>query len=120
MDNNIAREWIVELRSGNYGQATGTLKGEENTYCCLGVLCEIAVRKGIISTPQYLDSFGGWFYQADGNVLPYEVQSWADMASRNGALYLENGPELFLAGMNDNGATFDELADLIEENMDDL
>lgn len=35
--------WIADLRSGKFKQGRGCLRAG-NRYCCLGVLCEIAVR----------------------------------------------------------------------------
>lgn len=42
----IFKEWIAALRSGKYKQGRAKLKQRdvagEQTYCCLGVLCEVA------------------------------------------------------------------------------
>lgn len=46
MDPEIKAKWVEALRSGKYTQARGTLKKEVEgsgvSYCCLGVLCEVA------------------------------------------------------------------------------
>lgn len=42
------RAWVRALRSGKYGQIAGALQGEGDRYCCLGVGCKVAGRKGII------------------------------------------------------------------------
>lgn len=47
MDTRIKYEWIEALRSGEYKQGRGTLRSYDNQYCCLGVLCDIAVKHGI-------------------------------------------------------------------------
>ena len=42
MKPNIKARWVAALRSGTYAQGKGTLHNEgENTFCCLGVLCDI-------------------------------------------------------------------------------
>lgn len=33
--------WVTALRSGDYSQGVGSLMGAEDTFCCLGVLCNI-------------------------------------------------------------------------------
>src|SRR5690242_14612803 len=41
----IKQDWIAALESGEYTQGTERLKtGDE--FCCLGVLCDLAVRAG--------------------------------------------------------------------------
>lgn len=57
MNKEIADRWVTELRSGNYPQTTGMLHVIESTterptgFCCLGVLCEMAVKDGVIDPP---------------------------------------------------------------------
>lgn len=51
-DPKLKQEWIDALRSGEYQRTTGTLKWmtydgvSTPRHCCLGVLCEIAVKHG--------------------------------------------------------------------------
>ena len=51
-DIDIIKRWVTELRSGKYNQAQERLcyvSGEgERSYCCRGVLCEMAVADGVI------------------------------------------------------------------------
>ena len=35
------KRWLEALRSGEYGQTTGSLTDDEGAFCCLGVLCDI-------------------------------------------------------------------------------
>lgn len=47
MNSDIKRRWIEALRSGQYKQGRAALrrppygKDTQDTYCCLGVLCDI-------------------------------------------------------------------------------
>lgn len=44
MKPEIKEKWLEALRSGNYKQGTGKLRQVEkngDTYCCLGVLCDV-------------------------------------------------------------------------------
>lgn len=46
------RLWVAALRSGKYPQGRGTLKqittdGTVLGYCCMGVMCEVAIEHGV-------------------------------------------------------------------------
>ena len=57
----LVEEWVTELKSGRWRQGHGFLAtritdsvdGEDHpknfAYCCLGVLCEVLVRRGLLS-----------------------------------------------------------------------
>jgi len=47
MDPGIRAAWVAALRSGEYQQGKANLRAADNTYCCLGVLCELAVQAGV-------------------------------------------------------------------------
>ena len=47
MKPEIQAEWVAALRSGEYKQGTGVLRSEANEFCCLGVLCDLAVKAGV-------------------------------------------------------------------------
>lgn len=55
MDATIKARWVEALRSGEYEQAKGSLIVEAPSgkmeYCCLGVLCDLAVQDGAIDPP---------------------------------------------------------------------
>ena len=40
--------WLGALRSGEYQQTTDTLKTANGGYCCLGVLCHVASKAGML------------------------------------------------------------------------
>jgi hypothetical protein len=44
------RLWVRALRSGKYGWGKQELHPKEGKFCCLGVLCEVAKKHGIIYT----------------------------------------------------------------------
>jgi hypothetical protein len=139
MNPEIKERWVAALRSGAYAQGVGRLKGPAGTgggkasYCCLGVLCELAVKDGVIEPPRPRGGkFGSrrdWIYQGEGildeswSVLPITVAKWADTPlpvtpSPYGCdvfVGVETGDEpIPLSGMNDAGASFEEIADIIE------
>lgn len=115
----VFRKWVKALRSGKYDQIQGQLRevdGEYNFdtdefkatnvvgFCCLGVLCDLAVKDG---GPKW-DSNDSLFNSEDGEpprVLLDYLGLTDDMVQE-------------LINMNDShGASFDEIADEIESNI---
>lgn len=45
MNKVIKAKWLKVLRSGEYSQTRGKLRGN-GRYCCLGVLCDIVDKNG--------------------------------------------------------------------------
>jgi hypothetical protein len=128
MDPRIKALWVHELRDGGHEQGAGVLRRLEPDkanpeYCCLGILCEIAVREGVIEppVPGHEDHIETVFYYGgeDTNLLPRVVMKWA-------GLYVDDPKvdahsigrdEVYLAGLNDAGVPFTEIAQLIEEQL---
>lgn len=131
MNPDIKARWVQALRSGQYNQGHGLLKRREsNHYCCLGVLCDIAVQEGVAAIVENETSYQDGVLYADlqGNVskeaLPLGVAVWAGCShdpevtvireKRDGRCY-EEAENLTL--LNDEGSTFAEIADWIEEQL---
>lgn len=102
---NVVRLWVNNLRAGLYRQATGRLRSNENEFCCLGVLCDLVEP-------------GNWD-RATGNRHVWSHRSSNSMPSRNVADYIGLDNDLFrtLSNKNDNGESFNEIADYIEERI---
>jgi len=54
----LVTEWIEELRSGRWQQGRSYLAAYDDDraawrFCCLGVLCEIMVRRGLITSQEH-------------------------------------------------------------------
>ncbi len=124
--------WVHALRSGEYKQGIGALRrvrSGESLYCCLGVLCEVAVEAGVTGPPVFnrnaitLEPDDG-LYLFDGNDAfpPDSVEAWAELPNQL-VLEVEHSDELGpvkrgLITMNDDmGLTFEEIADLIEAQL---
>jgi len=41
MNKKLKTKWVKALRSGKYEQGSFALKAEDNSFCCLGVLCDV-------------------------------------------------------------------------------
>ena len=109
--------WTAALRSGEYKQGVGLLKqghGVEVRHCCLGVVCELV---GLPSEPRV----GGehtspdFVFVDDGTaelaVLPSAAMAWLGVTENHGVVFGLNDS---LPSLNDNGSTFEELADRID------
>lgn len=66
----IKRLWVKALRSGKYKQTSGKLHEatplDRGSFCCLGVLCDLAIKRGVIKR-----------FHGDKELTPETVQRWA-------------------------------------------
>lgn len=116
MNVEVRAQWCAALRSGAYQQTTGVLHRTQANgdrpagFCCLGVLCELAVKAGVITKQDDDQGCGYIMYGDSDTMLPEAVQDWAGLA--------EYDPEVAgndLTIWNDSRRkTFAEIADLIE------
>lgn len=87
--------WLAALRSGRYRQGRGQLR-KNGRYCCLGVAAEVC---GISScTADFIKQCVQSTLFGDFVFLPGEIQQQ-------------------LSCMNDQGKSFAEIADYIEQNV---
>jgi hypothetical protein len=128
MDPDIKDEWLDRLRSGDYEQTTGQLRDNDNGRCCLGVLCDIYAEQN--DDGEWDDETFVTSSDADRKVLPSPVVNWASLMDYQGERIPvdkthveEGGPREFSLSMLNDGLqgarqhTFDEIADLIEQNL---
>lgn len=143
MDQRIKGIWIERLRSGDYPQGRDLLAQyvgdtDEMTFCCLGVLCEIAEEEGVVVSlvfegidcrrKRYLgpgESENG----ACGATLPECVEAWAGLGLGDQLIPLPGaeGGKIALAELNDRGIidrdgranpwTFDQIADVVDRHL---
>ena len=124
MKKEIAEKWMETLRSGEYKQTTGKLANVERTeHCCLGVLCEMAIKDGVdvavsvrLDECDNVDKFYVEFDKETGHP-PDSVREWAGMGSPSGRLYQPAYDEdTSLASLNDRNWSFKQIADVIEKH----
>lgn len=74
MNKRIKKLWIKALRSGKYKQAHAAMRTRDNTFCCLGVLCDLFTkekrRRWKYDGPDYAIDGASYF-------LPESVMKWA-------------------------------------------
>ena len=98
----IRKAWVAALRSGKYTQGFLQLKsgkGSQAQYCCLGVLCDLAVKAGVITR-----------FNGQCGVPRPKVVKWVGLRKAKGS-YKGND----LVTRNDNGASFKAIAKIIEK-----
>ena len=114
----IKKRWQKAL--GEYPQAQGKLRTPDG-FCCLGVLGDLAVQDGLAHWNEYLELVVN-DVEEDAE-FPECLLSWAFedidlntkyLATLTSFTYSEVGQ--CLAYDNDNGASFAEISQLIEEN----
>lgn len=95
--------WIEALRSGEYKQYRGALRGlRGDSFCCLGVLCDLAAKDG---GPQW----EGSDFMDYVAVLPSRIRNFLGMSVSE---------ERWLIRLNDKkGADFPAIADYIEKDL---
>lgn len=80
MKTEIKERWIQKLESGQYDQTEGELRNGLG-FCCLGILCEVAVEDGIITRAEdygyNAPSRNDGEEYVENSVLPRVVAEWA-------------------------------------------
>ena len=121
--NENAKAWVAALRSGEYEQGKRALHPTKNTYCCLGVACEL-YRQANGGTWQWYSDKGvfldGLSILPTHSILPIRVIKWLGLKSTIGSYPKGNGRYESLAAQNDSGVTFNEIADVIESEPEGL
>lgn len=112
MDAERKAKWCTALRSGEYKQGKGFLKTLDGEYCCLGVLAEL---DGQLEAPDYdtaNPAFGHFAtkYHLKGriNITVYHGLQNSELSEKETTT---------LVDMNDDDASFPEIADWIEANL---
>jgi hypothetical protein len=140
INKKAIEEWCDILESGMVEQCHGNLidvepdfgedsesdevAGYKQSYCCLGVLCEIAASKGIIDERKDHEcGFKGKNQKdLDTSFLPKDVMAWMGFDNENPEVkYLkgkapDNDGYLDLAEINDTyGESFKKIASLLRK-----
>lgn len=128
MLNDNAKALVTALRSGDYLQAREVLHEKvrnRESFCCLGVGCDLYIKAGSpngevatywgtihddMSIMNYRDVSGRYTITS----LPEPVRVWLGFQDRNGGFFQEHSVKSSLACLNDKGASFKEIADVIE------
>jgi len=124
MLKSLRDEWLAALRSGKYAKTTGQLRttkhSGEQSFCCLGVLCNVMdPNRYIADNDQY--HFANGDISVAGIVPP--VADELRLSDRREYSFYDNTPvsasiDAILVHMNDGESkSFAEIADWIEANV---
>lgn len=113
MTEQQALKWTEALRSGKYKQGKHYLRVDDN-YCCLGVLCEISGLEGKFNGNTFHTNT--YLYDGTSSMLPTVLQNEYNIGFSGRIFDVKGQPTslVSLGELNDDGYTFDEIADLIE------
>jgi hypothetical protein len=133
MNPVVKQKWLDALRDGSYKQTRGTLQSQHEHFCCLGVLCDLAIKSGVdveVLQPVGFEAWGSGDTRADADeitydgifeVLPPSVMKWAGLNDPNPDVNVSDIEgdvcNSNLADYNDSGASFEEVAKVIEANL---
>jgi len=109
MNPKIKRRWLQALRSGKYTQGKNVLhKIKSDEYCCLGVLCEIAVKDRIIPAPEVelVKNRRCYSYDDEARFPSETVLNWAG---------LDGYAAQRIAEVNDSSDSFEEVIPTIHK-----
>lgn len=100
--DQLKQDWLTALRSGEYEQGEGRLRTMVGEYCCIGVLADILVKKGI----------GEWF------MYGFRYNNITRLNELSHLRILHCTIQEILIRQNDvDKKNFKEIADYIEENV---
>jgi len=128
MKPEVKAEWVADLRSGNFSQTRGVLCNPiKGGHCCLGVLSEQAVRKGVATKEDDVtDGVSGFRIEANGDLaltqLSTGLAEWAGIIPAYGSrttqsilpFFDREVRRVYLDNLNDDGMPFSQIADLID------
>jgi hypothetical protein len=125
MNPEIKKEWVSRLRSGKYDQGSMYLRDEDDRFCCLGILCEMAVENNAVHEPylkRLVTQRTAYVYGSleEFGILPLEVSHWAGLDDEDPfveVLYHGEIQTCKLSDLNDDGASFKDIADMIENQL---
>jgi hypothetical protein len=134
MKKEIAKLWTKALRSNKYKQGKFTLRNHDNSFCCLGVLCDLynkeqkKKKKKLLDVVKITCQIEGKCYKYDNatSYLPTIVKKWAGMKTTKGEFIKNDDYEFYnLAAFNDgdyNGKakSFKQIAKIIDDNVETL
>lgn len=101
----LKAKWLEALRSGQHKQAKGELFRDKG-YCCLGVLSLVQGRLTYVGD-RARDG------DANGSAIELDPTNPVAFVGEHGVIDTDSAKR-GLASLNDHGATFAELADVIE------
>lgn len=113
MNSEIRTQWVEALRSSEYKQIKERLHDGADGFCVVGVLCELHRQAHDGEWKEFTDYTGSvnFTYLTYFACIPQEVAEWADCSVVDFRLFEGE----YVMKLNDEGKTFEELADMLEQ-----
>lgn len=111
MKRSIARKWAKALESGEYKQGKEQLRNGDN-FCCLGVLCNLHAQEHPEFAAKQKKKKA---YDGEEGLTPTVVCEWSEINYNPSVGGVGN-----LARLNDEGASFLEIAKIIRKHWKEL
>jgi len=130
MKAEVKERWLQDLRSGEFKQGKGVLRTKSDEFCCLGVLCNIIdpnAWEGTVShwVDQAENEYGGKGADVEAYIYPQPLSPTEDLGGEVLHTFLSSkflqevglkkSLAHALAELNDEGNSFEALAEMIEE-----
>ena len=115
--------WVEALRSGEYEQSKHMLHSNRG-WCCLGIAADIFKETLDLKVDKVLYEEGGFetFYNYESQILPRAVQKHLGLNTPEGLFKSPRRegahPGETLSSVNDEGATFEQIATMLEDYED--
>lgn len=111
-DKERLRKWVAALRSGEYEQCRDQLR-DGNRFCCLGVACDVAIKKGWVSDDKWIgDTYVEDILWDEDMELPPPVIAAYGLDSSDPRL---PGGKTLISLNDEDHLSFPEIADAIEK-----
>lgn len=111
LEKEFGEKWVKALRSGKYEQGEGYLEDADGQYCCLGVACRVNHPRVNLTHKFFIDSDG----QGKGYITKNLEEKMPKLLRGTDS---NNEFVKLVSEMNDEGQSFDQIADWIEENVE--
>lgn len=124
MNKDLTHQWATDLRANPDLQGRSNLETPDGKFCCLGRLCAI---QGLVRIPSFFvddapqfvgpagDQNSGDLPRSFAEEIGITAAGW--LLSPGGTVLLgRGGNQICLAALNDDGAPFSQIADIISYN----
>lgn len=113
------RKWLKTLQSNVYVQGKQYLR-RGDSFCCLGVACEVFALNGIPDsdgeTEEEKEAFPIlYWYNQENEIAPQDIVEILKLQDQHGSP-INNSTKISLTSLNDTGKTFQEIAQIIEQD----
>ncbi len=114
LEKEFAQKWVDALKSGKYPQGEGYLENDYGQYCCLGVACRMNHPKVDLRHKFFIDAS-----KDSKKNKEYITKSLErSMPALLRGVDVDQSFVQKVSKMNDDGYSFDEIADWIENNVE--